>query len=177
MVMAAVTAVTSFLAGWLTDAWSAGRTAALGLAVIVCGALTVVPLDPDWTVGDLLWRIALVGLGVGLFAGAQTAMALAATPRNLTETASGAISLFRQSAIGAAPSLATLGWGMAGYSVGGVRIDMIAACTVGVLALTALLTATRTRRTPPTIAAAESGRTTSAPVSSSECAASCPRAG
>ncbi|MEU6860362.1 MFS transporter [Glycomyces sp. NPDC046736] len=142
MVMAATTAATSFVAGWLTDRWGAARTTFVGLAFIALATVNLLPLNPEWTMFDLLWRIGLVGVGVGLFGGAQTAMTLEATPERLAATASGAMSLFRQTAIAAAPSLATLGWGLSGYSLDGMRLVLIAAAAIGFLGLIPLLTPT-----------------------------------
>jgi MFS family permease len=138
MLLAATMAATSLAAGWLTDAWGAHSTAALGMAVTTGGAAAFAFLDPTWTLGDVLWRIAIVGIGVGLYASAQTAMTLAATPPHLVSTASGTLSLVRQSALAVAPSLATLAWGLAGYSLAGMRGVLAGAAAIGLLGFLAL---------------------------------------
>lgn len=158
MAMAAATAATSSLAGWLTDRWGAARTAALGMAAITVAVVNLLPFDPQWSMFELLWRIGLVGVGIGLFAGAQTAMTLTATPPHLTATASGAISLFRQTALAAAPSLATLGWGLSGYSLEGMRFVLVGACALGALGLLALIAR---RRAPIDVATPAPSQSTS----------------
>jgi MFS family permease len=162
MVLAATMAATSLAAGWLADAWGTRPTAALGMAAMTGGAAAIAFLSPEWTIIDLLWRIALVGVGVGLYASSQTAMTLAAIPPRLASTASGAISLFRHSAIGMAPSLATLAWGLAGYSLAGMRAVIAGVAVIGALGLLALLTSaadrTRPAREPVASATAASQR-------------------
>ncbi|MFG3341691.1 MFS transporter [Glycomyces sp. NPDC048151] len=146
MVLAATMAATSLAAGWLTDTWGARPTAALGTAVMTAGAAALAFLDPEWTLTDILWRIAIVGIGIGLYASAQTAMTLAATPPHLVSTASGTLSLVRQSAVAAAPSLATLAWGLAGYSLTGMRGVLAGAAAIGLLGCLALAAARRPHR-------------------------------
>jgi MFS family permease len=138
MTLAATMAATSLAAGWLADSWGARPTAALGMAVMTGGAASIAFLSPEWTIVDLLWRIALVGIGTGLYASSQTAMTLAAIPPHLASTASGAISLFRQCAIGMAPSLAMLAWGLAGYSLAGMCGVIAGAAAIGLLGFLAL---------------------------------------
>lgn len=144
VVLAVGMVATSPFAGWLSDKWSTRGTAALGMATGAVGMATLVFLSHDWSPWDLVWRLALVGIGVGLFAGANTALVMSASPSDQSGTASAAISLARQVGLGSAPALATILWGLSGYGLGGMRVAVGVSTALALVGFAALV---RFRRT------------------------------
>ncbi|MGH8878537.1 MAG: MFS transporter [Stackebrandtia sp.] len=126
------------IAGWLVDSWGDRRTAMLGLAVTLMAIGSLVWLGNSWTIVDLAWRLGLLGIGVGVFTGAQTAMAMAAAPPELIGSVSAALSFARQVGIGTAPALATILWGLTGYGLAGMRLAILTAGVLGLVGLYAL---------------------------------------
>ncbi|WP_025274638.1 MFS transporter [Haloglycomyces albus] len=125
--------------GWLSDYWGARQTAATGMIGIALGALSLVGLNADWSLLDVTWRMGILGLGIGLFAGAQTALTISAVPANLASAVSGAISLARQCAIGTAPALATIAWSLGDYGITGMRMAIIGAAIIAVIGFVAVV--------------------------------------
>ncbi len=123
--------------GVLADRWSAARAAVLGLAVAGAGGLSLVFADAGWRPADLAWRLALVGLGTGLFAGPNFAAIMSGAPAGLQGGAGAAQSLARQLGFALGPALATAVWASADYSAGGLR----GAFAVGAVATLAALPA------------------------------------
>ncbi|TDD84419.1 MFS transporter [Actinomadura rubrisoli] len=121
--------------GLLGDRWGRARTAALGVAVTTLGTLLLVPAAPDWHASHLAWRLAVVGLGTGLFAGPSFAMIMSTAPPGLQGTAGAAQSLARQLGFSLGPALATTTWALSGYSLTGMRTGFALATGAGVTAL------------------------------------------
>ncbi|MFD0899011.1 MFS transporter [Actinomadura sediminis] len=107
--------------GYLGDRWGAARTAFLGLAIAGTGGLLLVFAGGGWHPADLSWRLALVGLGTGLFAGPNFATVMSGAPAGLHGSAGAAQSLARQLGFSLGPALATTVWALADYSLGGLR--------------------------------------------------------
>ncbi|MGR6319614.1 MFS transporter [Micromonospora soli] len=78
-----------------------------GLLLAGVGLFTLRGVQPDSSLADLGWRLALLGLGFGLVLTSVTAAAVNAVPRHLAGMASAAINTFRQ--VGAALGPAILG--------------------------------------------------------------------
>ncbi|MFC5747302.1 MFS transporter [Actinomadura rugatobispora] len=124
--------------GLLGDRWGAARTTLLGLVVTTLGTLLLVPLDGGWRPADLSWRLAVAGIGTGLFAGPNFAMIMSRAPGALAGTAGAAQSLARQLGFAVGPALATASWALSGYALPGMRWGMaVAACagTAGIIVL------------------------------------------
>lgn len=124
--------------GVLADRWGAGRTGALGAVVVTVGLLLVQPLPSGWDPLDVAWRLALAGVGMGLYGGPVQAMVMTAAPPGLTATTGGTVQLARNLGFALGPALATAAWAADGYSVTGMRAALAAgvlAAAVGALAL------------------------------------------
>ena len=78
-----------------------------GLLLASVGLFTLRGIQPDTSMLDLGWRLALLGLGFGLVLTSVTAAAVNAVPRPLAGMASAAINAFRQ--VGSALGPAVLG--------------------------------------------------------------------
>jgi len=88
-------ALTAPLAGRLADRYPAGMLGGLGLAILAAG-LTLLALFPDsGSAGALVWRMALCGVGFGLFQAPNNRTLLGAAPRARSGAAGGMLSAAR----------------------------------------------------------------------------------
>ena len=114
-------AITSPVGGYLADRWGAQRLTVIGTLLIAAGLALAAPLPGNWHPLDLGWRLSLVGIGVGLFAGPNMAVALQQAPRHLLATAGATTSLARSLAFALGPAIATIPWAAKAYSTTGMR--------------------------------------------------------
>ncbi|HEV7717555.1 MAG TPA: MFS transporter [Arsenicitalea sp.] len=112
------TAVIAPIAGRLADKYSGGRVSGLGSLVLGFGLVSVALLPDNPAIWDIVWRLALCGMGFGLFQSPNNRVLITSAPRERTGGASGMLStarLFGQS-IGAA--FAAMIFGLtAGYNL------------------------------------------------------------
>jgi MFS family permease len=145
----AAMAPVSPIGGYLADRWGARRTAVTGALVMVVGLVLLAPLGAGWQPFDLAWRLAIVGIGTGLFAGPNMAIAMRQAPPHLLATAGAATGLARSLAFALGPALATIPWALAAYSPGGMRgstVVVVGAASLGAVAtITGLLWRARSR--------------------------------
>jgi len=137
-------AATSLLAGVIADRWGARPTAAAGLVVLTASLVLMLPLDTAWRPVDLVWRLALAGLGMGLFVAPNQALTMGQAPRALLATTGATMALTRSLGFALGPALATAIWAAGEYSVGGMRAAVAAAAVP--TALAAVATAVPSRR-------------------------------
>lgn len=126
------------VAGMLADRFGPRRVALAGAVITVAGLLTMLGLGPDAGLGDLAWRLALIGVGGGLFNPAVNTASLAALPAGSEGTGTGLAMSARMVATTVGPAVTALCWGLAGGGLAGfgVGIVVLSACAfVGVLAL------------------------------------------
>lgn len=139
LAFAVATALAGPVGGFLADRWSARHTALAGAVIVTAGVALITPLGADWTPIDLAWRLALVGIGSGLFNGPNLTAAMAATPKDLMATTGASTSLARQLGFALGPALATTIWALSSSPPIGMRMAVglaVAAGLLGVLALT-----------------------------------------
>jgi hypothetical protein len=65
------------------------------MAVMVLGLLSLAQLPLDFALPDLVWRLALLGLGQGLFMSPNSSAVLGSVPRGRVGTASGTLAQMR----------------------------------------------------------------------------------
>lgn len=126
------------VAGAIADRWGVRAPLLVGAALAVIGLALLVPLDRSWTQLDVVWRLAVFGLGLGLYAGPNQTSVMSAAPRPMLGTAGASSSLLRQLGLSLGPAVATLVWSLSGYSVSGMSTALVIAA---VAALAAGLTA------------------------------------
>lgn len=112
-------------------------------------AALISPLSDGWQPSDLMWRLGLVGVGMGLFAGPNMAVAMQQAPGHLLGTAGAATSLARSLAFALGPAVATVQWALAGYSIAGMRTAAGLTVAVAALAFAATVAAWVRRRAAP----------------------------
>jgi MFS family permease len=139
-------AATSSIGGYLADRWQARGMTVIGTLVIVGGLFLLAPLSRGWDPIDLSWRLAVVGVGLGLFAGPNMAVAMQQAPAHLLGTAGAATSLARSLAFALGPALVTVPWALAGYSLAGMRYAAALTVVAASLALIATLAGVVMRR-------------------------------
>ena len=83
------------LSGTLSDRIGQRLPASIGIAVLTAGLLSLATLPPDFAIIDLVWRLALIGAGQGLFLSPNSSAILGSVPRPRLGTASGMIAQMR----------------------------------------------------------------------------------
>jgi predicted MFS family arabinose efflux permease len=154
----AMNALVGLTAGAMADWWGARRTAISGAAVLAAGLLLLAPLGPDWGPTDLAWRLAIVGIGVGLFNAPNMTMALSNSPRELLGTTGASTSVARQLGFATGPAIATAIWAASGYTIGGISAVIALASGLAVASGATLVLLRQPRsQTEPTPAPAIQG--------------------
>jgi DHA2 family multidrug resistance protein-like MFS transporter len=77
------------VAGRLADRGPAGKLASLGLLVLSAGLALTAALPANPTAGDIVWRLALCGLGFGFFQSPNNKLIISSAPRERSGGASG----------------------------------------------------------------------------------------
>lgn len=117
--------------GRLADRFGPRPTATAGTALTALGLLLLVPLGTDWSPPDVAWRLALAGVGMGLYGGPAQALVMSAVPPDRMATAGSTVQLARSLGFTLGPAMATAAWALAGSGMDGVRTGL------GVAAVTA----------------------------------------
>jgi MFS transporter, DHA2 family, multidrug resistance protein len=88
-------AVSAPLAGRLADRHSAGILGAIGMAVLACGLWLMATLPLGASSLDIVWRMAVCGLGFGFFQSPNNRAMVTAAPRHRSGAAGGMLSTAR----------------------------------------------------------------------------------
>ena len=88
-------AILAPLAGWLSDKVSAALLCAAGLLAMAAGLAALVLMAPGAGDLDIAWRMALCGLGFGLFQSPNNRMMLTSAPRERAGAAGGMLGTAR----------------------------------------------------------------------------------
>lgn len=120
------------LAGRLADRYSAAILSGFGLIALSAG-LAFVALFPDnGTALDLMWRMALCGLGFGFFQAPNNRTMMSSAPRARSGAAAGMLSTVRS--LGHASGAALVAVLFSTHSEGGAQIALITAAVMAVIA-------------------------------------------
>jgi MFS transporter, DHA2 family, multidrug resistance protein len=122
----------SAAAGALADRFGNRAMAIAGSGVSVVAMLLILTLDETSELGDMAWRLALLGVGAALYNPAINAAMLAAAPAGSEGLAGGAGMTVRTIAMTVAPAASALAWTAAGGGVPGFRAGIVM-ITVGVV--------------------------------------------
>ncbi|WP_214407128.1 MFS transporter [Pseudonocardia lacus] len=136
---AGAVAPVSPLAGALSDRFGTRVVAVLGSLVSVVGLALMLTVGPDAGPVGLAWRLAVLGVGAGLFNPAINAATLAAAPAGLEGTAGGIAMTARTLATSVAPGVVALCWTLAGGGLAGFRTGVLVLGAVTLVGLAALL--------------------------------------
>ncbi len=83
------------IAGRLAERYSAGLLGGIGLVVFAAGLLALALLPPHPAYSDIVWRMALAGIGFGMFQSPNNRTLIAAAPRERSGGASGMLGTAR----------------------------------------------------------------------------------
>lgn len=136
LAFAGAMAVTSPLAGAVADRIGTAAPLLAGGVVTLAGMAGLATLGAEPHPADLAWRLALIGIGHGLFAGPNSAAILAATPPDMVATAGGVTALFRTLGLTLGPAIGAMSWsftagGAAGFRAGALALVVAAAGVLG----------------------------------------------
>jgi DHA2 family multidrug resistance protein-like MFS transporter len=88
-------AVAAPIAGHLADRWPAGLLGGIGLAILAVGLALLSQLAPHASVADIVWRMAVCGIGFGFFQSPNNRAMMAAAPRRRAGAAGGMLATGR----------------------------------------------------------------------------------
>jgi MFS transporter, DHA2 family, multidrug resistance protein len=138
-------ALVSAAAGALADRVGTSRIALAGSAVGVAGMLTMLTLDAGSGLLDMGWRLAVLGVGAGLFNTAINTAMLANAPVGSEGVAGGVGMTVRTIAMTVGPAVSALAWTVAGGGVAGFRAGVVVITAAAAAGLVALLVPVRGR--------------------------------
>jgi DHA2 family multidrug resistance protein-like MFS transporter len=101
------------IAGMLSDRYSAGMLGGIGLSVMAIGLLLLATTGAHPAPFDIVWRMALCGLGFGFFQSPNNRQMLASAPRHRSGGASGMLSTARLSGQTLGAAIVALIFGLA----------------------------------------------------------------
>ncbi|MGH8134498.1 MAG: MFS transporter [Steroidobacteraceae bacterium] len=125
-------AISAPIAGRLADRYRAGVLGGLGLAVMSAGLALIAFLPANGTAADFIWRMALCGLGFGLFQSPNNHAILSSAPRARSGAAGGMLSSARL--VGQALGAAGVAILFRAYPANGSNLALCAAAALAFVA-------------------------------------------
>ena len=83
------------IAGHLADRWPAGLLGGIGLVILAVGLGLLAAISPDAGSVDIIWRMAICGLGFGFFQSPNNRAMMASAPRQRAGAAGGMLATAR----------------------------------------------------------------------------------
>ena len=90
-----MTALVAPFSGSLSDRIGQRLPASIGIATMAVGLLSLTQLPTSFAIPDLVWRLALIGIGQGLFMSPNSSAVLGSVPHRRIGTASGTLAQAR----------------------------------------------------------------------------------
>ncbi|MFN2460833.1 MAG: MFS transporter [Candidatus Velthaea sp.] len=151
-------AIMAPIAGRLSDRYEAGAMGGIGMLVMTAGLVALAMLPAHAATVDVVWRMALCGVGYGLFQSPNNRTILASTPRERTGAAQGILATARLTGQTIGAALVALVFGSAavaahragGASVG--EIDLALRVAIGFAVAAALASSLRRTGVRPAVA-------------------------
>jgi MFS family permease len=143
------------LGGYFADRLGTRPLSLLAALCVGAGLLLLMPLDTGWSLVDVAWRLGLLGLGMGLFAGPNQSAIMGFAPRQAMGTVSGFSGLGRNLGFALGPALATIVWTVSGSGLSGIRAGLLLLLAVtgcGALVVASVRSAPHRNTPPPTVA-------------------------
>jgi DHA2 family multidrug resistance protein-like MFS transporter len=128
------------LGGYLADRWGTRPASLLGAVWIAGSLLPLLPLSAQWSSVDVAWRLAMIGVGAGLFTGPVQTALMSAAPKHLMGTAGALSGLARSLGFALGPALTSAVWAYAGPGLQGMRASLYAMLAVAALGVVAAWT-------------------------------------
>jgi MFS family permease len=135
--------VVSFLGGQLADKFGDWRAGLLGACLAVVGVALLFTQGEQWGTAATMWRLAIIGAGMGLFVAPNQSATMKFAPRQKMGTASSLAGLSRNLGFTFGPAFGAIVVG-GGLSVNGLLVVPLVASAGA--ALISVVTATQIRR-------------------------------
>ncbi|WP_027505525.1 MFS transporter [Rhodococcus sp. UNC23MFCrub1.1] len=110
IVQAAAMAAVGLVAGMLADRIGPSRLVVIGVAAVTVGLVAMVLHRGDWSIGELAWRLALVGVGMGLYGGPAQAWVMSSVAPARAAIAASHMQLARTTGFIVGPLVAASLW-------------------------------------------------------------------
>ena len=133
-------------AGALSDRVSAAILSSVGLVLLAAGLGTLAFLSPEASFADVAWRMAVAGIGFGLFQAPNNRTMIAAAPRSRAGAAGGMLATARLTGQTAGATLVAVFFALA--STGGEALSLQVAAAIALAG--ALASVSRLLATPAT---------------------------
>ena len=141
-------------AGRLADKVRAGLIGGIGLAIFAAGLFALAALGPAPQTIDIAWRMALCGIGFGLFQSPNNRTIISSAPRQRSGAAGGMLATARL--LGQTTGAVVVG---VGFHLFGVEATPSLLAAAGVAALIAAVLSLLRLRSPKTVPVPEAGTT------------------
>ena len=142
------------VAGRLADKVRAGLIGGIGLAIFAVGLFALSRLGTHASIADIVWRMALCGIGFGLFQSPNNRTIVGSAPRNRSGAAGGMLATARL--LGQTAGAVVVG---ASFHLAGVRVGPSLLAASAVAALIAAGLSLLRLRSPRTVHVPEAGKT------------------
>jgi DHA2 family multidrug resistance protein-like MFS transporter len=133
------------LAGRLADRIPSAILGGAGLICLAVGLSLLATMSPHVSSSDIVWRMALCGLGFGFFQAPNNRTLMMAAPRQRAGAAGGMLAVARLTGFTTGATLAALFFRLAPNGAEGVALSV----AIGLAAIGALVSLTRLARTEP----------------------------
>jgi len=125
-------AIAAPVAGRLSDRFPAGILGGVGLAIMSLGLLLLAQFPAGGSAADLIWRMALCGLGFGLFQSPNNRTMILSAPRARSGAAGGMLSTARL--LGQTVGAASVAIVFRAYPARGANLALLVAAAIALLA-------------------------------------------
>ncbi|SAK93005.1 MFS transporter [Caballeronia ptereochthonis] len=119
------------LAGRLSDRHAPGLIGGIGLAIMAAGLCLLIGLPASPSNADIVWRVALCGIGFGFFQTPNNRIMLTAAPHERSGAAGGLMTMARMIGLSLGAALAAVAFGL--YGQGGAQVALVGAAVSAAL--------------------------------------------
>ncbi|SAK95512.1 major facilitator transporter [Caballeronia glebae] len=113
------------LAGRLSDRHAPGLVGGMGLAIMAAGLCLLIGLPAEPSNLDIVWRVAICGIGFGFFQTPNNRIMLTSAPHERSGAAGGLMTMARMIGLSLGAALAAVAFGL--YGQGGARVALMGA--------------------------------------------------
>jgi DHA2 family multidrug resistance protein-like MFS transporter len=103
-----VIVVVAPLAGWLSDRYRPDAIGTIGLAILAAGLAVLAMVPKDAASADIVWRVAVCGVGFGLFQTPNNRLLITCAPKERSGAAGGLMTMARMIGMTLGAALATI---------------------------------------------------------------------
>ncbi|SAK93735.1 major facilitator transporter [Caballeronia fortuita] len=123
------------LAGRLSDRHAPGLIGGMGLAIMAAGLCLLIGLPADPSNLDIVWRVAICGIGFGFFQTPNNRIMLTSAPHDRSGAAGGLMTMARMIGLSLGAALAAVAFGF--YGQDGAQVALMGAAVAAALGVIA----------------------------------------